>query len=216
MTTLHGVEVLDVPYGDRVLHYNPLSHEYHLDSMPLKSTTQYLKDAGYCRLWNGNGDAATIGRYKHEATALDDLGDLDMDTLDPKLVAAVELWRQFKREYDFVPDLDLMERPCFHPTYLYAGTPDVPGFLRGTPCVIEKKFGAKERWHHLQVGGAYTPMLASHYPRYKGAESYLVYMSDGANKPDVVPVNDKRLPGLFLSIVATVNGRGLYGPNGRA
>ncbi len=211
MPSLHGSEVMDVRYGDQVLHFNPITHEYHLDSMPLKSVTQYLKESGYTHLWNGNGDAATIGRYKHEATAYDDLGVLIVETLDPQLAAAVALWRRFKQEEEFVPDLATMERPCFHPIYLYGGTPDVPGTRKGKPCVVEKKFGLHERWHALQVGGGYTPMLAQHYPQYKGADSLLVYMPKDAERPEIVPVTDKKLPALFLSITATVNGRSHYG-----
>ena len=210
--SLHGTEPMEVRYGDRVLHYDPVAHAYHLDSMPLKSVTQYLKEAGYCRLYNGNGDAATIGRYKHEATALDDLGDLNLDTLDPSLVQAVELWQRFKADCDFVPDLDTMERPCFHPIYLYAGTPDVPGTRKGKPCVVEKKFGQPERWHALQAAGGYAPMLAEHYPQYQGAETLVVYMPVDATQAAVVPATDKKLPMLFASIVATINGRTLYGP----
>ena len=216
MKALHGSDVLEIKYGDRTIYFDPVGHTYHLDSMPLMSVTAYLKAAGYCHGWHGDGSAALFGRYKHEATAYEDMGDLNFETLNPELMAAVELWRRFKQDEDFVPDLETMERPCFHPIYLYAGTPDVPGTRKGKPCVVEKKFGQKERWHHLQVGGGYTPMLAQHYPKYKNAESLLVYMPKGADKPEVVPVTDKKLPALFLSITAVVNGRSIYGTNGRA
>lgn len=213
MNTLHGSDVVTVTLGTRELNFDPVAHAYHLDGQPVKGVTTYLKEAGYCHPWHGDGSAALMGRYKHEATAYDDAGDLAED-LDPALLQAVELWRQFKQEHDFVPDLTLMERPCFHAIYQYAGMPDVPGTWHGGKrVVIEKKFGQPEKWHVLQVGGGYAPMLASQFPQYQGAESALVYMPSDAKIPKVVPVTDKCLPALFAAITATVNGRYIYGAN---
>jgi|GEM_PF-7056701 len=210
MPTLHGADVVDVRYGERTLHFDPLTHTYHVDSLLVRSVTQYLKDGGYCHVWNGDGSKATLGRYVHEATAYADMGDLSLEGLAPEIALRVEQWERFKHEEDFVPDLPLRERPCFHPIYFYAGTPDVPGTRRGQPCVVELKTGAPEPWHPLQVGGGYTPMLALQVPRYEKAESLVVYL-DGHDRAKVVPATDARLPALFLSITACVNGRSLYG-----
>lgn len=209
-------EVAEIQYGEQLLRFDPVEHRYWLNDVELRSVTRYIGDAGYRHGYHGNGDAATFGRYVHEATAYADLDDLDVETLDPLIAVRVEAWRKFKEREGFVPDLTRRERPCFHPIYFYAGTPDAPGLRRGKPCTVEIKTGAKEKWHGLQVGGGYTPMLELHDPSYKGADSLVVYLKDDGDY-DLEPVTDKRLPALFLSLVATVNGRSLYGDaNGRA
>lgn len=210
--SLHGSEVLETKYGDKTLYFSPLEHKYHLGQMELVSVTRYLKAAGYTHGFNGDNSRAEFGRYVHEATALLDMDDLEIERLDMRLIPYVRAWERFKAEQGFVPDMTVSERPIFHPVYLYAGMPDRAGTLKGKPCVVEIKSGVPERWHHVQCGGAYTPMLAAHYPQYKGADSLIVYLKDdGSYKPE--PVTDKKLPSLFLSITACVNGRTLYGPN---
>lgn len=211
--SLHGSEVLETRYGDKTLYFSPLEHKYHLGQLELVSVTRYLKAAGYTHGFNGHTDKAEFGRYVHEATALLDMDDLEIEGLDLRILPFVQAWQRFKAERNFVPDMALRERPIFHPVYLYAGTPDAPGTLDGKPCVVEIKSGQPEKWHHVQVGGGYTPMLAAHYPQYKGASSLILYLKDDATYKTEL-VTDKQLPALFLSITATVNGRSLYGSNG--
>ena len=170
----------------------------------------YLKLGGYCRPYSGNGNAALKGRFVHEATTLLDHGRLDRARLDPALVGYVRAYELFRQEFGFVPDLEWRERPCFNPIYRYAGTADAIGMTNVGPAIVELKTGAPEKWHHLQCGGGYAPMIAAHRPEYAKADRLLVYLSEeGTYRGE--KIDAKQLPMLFASIVACVNGRSLYG-----
>lgn len=208
MTTT--ADLIEVAYGADVLRFDPLEHTYHLNDQLLLGTTHYIKAAGYDRGYFGDGSAAWKGRHVHTATHYHDLDDLDMDSLDPALKGYVEAWAAFKAESQFVPDLTWRERPCFHPIYRYAGTADAIGQTPLGPTVVEIKTGQPVRWHHLQAGGAYQPMIAAHRPEYARAAVLLVYLAEDG-RYHVERVKDAKLPMLFASIVAVVNGRHLYG-----
>ena len=143
-----------------------------------------------------------------EATALDDLDQLDMDTVDPRIATRVMGWRKFCRERKFIPDMQRAERPCFDPIYLVGGTPDRPGLLDGVASVGEIKTGQPAKWHALQCA-AYVQMLGRHFKEYERAPSWIVYLKDDGDY-DFVLLADRRLPALFAAIVACVNGKEFY------
>ena len=207
-----------IEYGTQQLWFDEEEHTYSLDTTPLISTTAYLKLAGYCHPYHGDGQAALKGRRVHEATVLLDHRRLAVASLDPRLVGYVHAYGRFQEEQRFVPDLAWRERPCFHPIYRYGGTPDAPGRLGEAEMrvIVELKTGVPEQWHWLQVGGGYAPMVGAQDAAYLTAKSLLVYLAeDGSYRMEWV--TDRKLPLLFASIVATVNGRSLYGnANGRA
>jgi len=106
------------------LNFDPSTHTYTLDGKVLPSVTQILQGVG---LINFNGidpgilkKAADFGTAVHQATALDDLGDLDEESLDPALKPYLEAWRGFRGPMKF----DAIEQPLCHPDYGFAGTPD--------------------------------------------------------------------------------------------
>lgn len=208
MQNVLGTDIVEVNYGDKTLYFNPIDHSYHLDSLRLFSVTTYLKEAGYTAQYRGDGSKATFGSYVHDATAYLDAGDLDMESLDPEIARRVEQYKKFKAEHDFVPDMKWREKPCYHPDYLYAGTMDLAGMMDGKPVIIDIKTGRKEKWHQLQVGGGYKPMLGAHDPRYENAEPFSLYLWDEEYELDEA---DDNLEPLFAHIVSAMNGRELYG-----
>lgn len=124
------------------------THSYTLeDGQRVMSVTQILQFAG---LVNYGGIppailayAAWRGSLVHEATAYLDKG-IDIYTqfdLPDEIMPYVHAWEAFKLEFDFIPDLEEIERPRVVTVsgIQYAMTPDVPGTMRGIPTVVEKK-----------------------------------------------------------------------------
>ena len=209
MSQTLAADLVEVPYGADVLRFSEVDHTYFLNDREMPSVTQILKQAGYCRPWNGDGSAAWKGRHCHSATLYEDHDDLDWDRLDPVLQPYVAGWRLFKAETGFVPDLSLAERPCYHKFMRYGGTPDRPGMAKAQRVVVEIKSGAPEPWHLLQ-SVAYVQMLASHDEVWTAARPWLVYLTDKGTYR-IMPATDKVLRNLWPAIVSTVQGRALYG-----
>lgn len=85
--------------------------------------------------------AATFGKAVHLACELDDLGELDEGALDPALAPYLKAWRDFSRDHE-AAWIDI-EKPGFHETLRYAGTPDRRGLVRGVLAVVDIKTTAK-------------------------------------------------------------------------
>jgi len=104
-------------------------HRYAWDGRELESVTTILKAEGFIDTtwfddWNRDKGTAV-----HLACHYDDQGCLDEDTIDPVIVPYLDGWRKFKRETGWVTEES--EQPMMSTTYLYAGTPDAIGYLKG-------------------------------------------------------------------------------------
>lgn len=128
-------------------------HQYFLDGVPLPSVTQVLFQEGFIddRWWTEY--ACLRGTYVHKACQLENAGTLDEDALDPAIKGYHSGYVAFLRDTGFRPVE--WEMPKYHPTYLYAGTPDVRGILYGQRAKIDLKSGKPEPWVKLQLGGYY-------------------------------------------------------------
>lgn len=83
--------------------------------------------------------AAARGRAIHEATALDDLNDLDDASLDPQIAPYMEAWRKFKAESGYSPWA--IELPVVHGRFEYAGTLDRVAEINGKMAILDLKSG---------------------------------------------------------------------------
>jgi len=112
------------------LKFDPHGHVYTLRNEDgtewrrLPSVTEILQVVGLIDFGAINLDvlerAAKFGTAVHQACALDDLGDLDEQSLDPNLKPYLDAWRSFRGDMKF----DAIEQPLWHPVYGFAGTPD--------------------------------------------------------------------------------------------
>ena len=118
--------LLDAPCG-----FIREGHLYQAeDGTPLESVTAILKAEGFIDTRFFDDFSRDRGSMVHLATAYDDDGELDEESLDPVIIPYVEAWRRFKRESGFV--VSASEVPMMSNLYKYAGTPDVMGsFPRG-------------------------------------------------------------------------------------
>ena len=116
---------------DTPIEFQEEGHIYTYEGQRLESVTGILKAEGFIDVTWYDDWSRDRGSYVHEARHLDDIGDLDEDTLDPVIVPYLEAWRKFKRESGFV--VEQSEVPMASKDYRFAGKPDVIGhFPAGT------------------------------------------------------------------------------------
>lgn len=135
------------------LQFNPETHVYSRDGVRVPGVTDVMVASG---LIDTRGPWFTAwhrqrGEYVHEATALDDRGELDEDTLDPAILPYVLGWREFlKTTGSEILDI---ERVVENTVYPYAGKLDRLVMLGGRRFVLDIKTGQPERWHGVQLAG---------------------------------------------------------------
>jgi hypothetical protein len=101
------------------------TEEGHRYSEGLESVTGILKDEGFIDAAFYTEYGRQRGSFVHLARHLDDMGELDEESLDPEIAPYLEAWRRFKRESGFV--VCQSETPLANLTYRYAGKPDCIG-----------------------------------------------------------------------------------------
>ena len=112
------------------LKFDPHGHVYTLRNEDgtewrrLPSVTEIIKSVGLINFTGIDSEilsrAADFGKAAHQACHLDDLGDLDEQSLDENLKPYLEAWRAFKGDMVF----DAIEQPLYHQVWGFAGTPD--------------------------------------------------------------------------------------------
>jgi hypothetical protein len=115
-----------------MLHFDAGSHVYTVTDSNQRSQRvpavsdllRPLTDTYYANTPAAAMEFACIrGTYVHRACELDDNNDLDDANLDPGIAGYVAAWRNFKaREGPFAVIVN--ERPMYHASLRYAGTPD--------------------------------------------------------------------------------------------
>jgi len=111
--------LLDTPVG--------LDKRKHIYEGNLPSVTEILAAEGFIDDRFFDEWSRDRGTYVHLATHLDDMGDLDEDTVDPVIVPYLEAWRRFKKESGFM--VEQSEISLASKAYHYAGTIDRIGYF---------------------------------------------------------------------------------------
>lgn len=106
------------------LDFEKSAHVYRLDGRVVPSVTEILKPLeNFSMVPPAVLEAARIfGGHVHEACHLDDVEQLEWDTLDTALVPYVLAWRKFLKDTGAI--VIASEQPIAHATLGYAGTPD--------------------------------------------------------------------------------------------
>lgn len=119
--------------------FDPEHHVYRVDGKVLPSVTQIiapLYDFSMVReelleLARERGSAV------HIACELDDQGDLDEASVDPRIRPYLEGWRRFRYDNEF--EVESIEERLQHPIHGYAGTLDRVGILKGKRILLDIK-----------------------------------------------------------------------------
>lgn len=133
------------------LKFNPDLHEYTAGGRRVPHVTGILKTAGLVDDRWFTEWARERGSVVHKLCELDDEGDLNESTVDPRLVGYLAAWRAFRLETGFVPAE--VERKVHAASLNYCGTLDRVGTLRGKPdlVILDIKTGAPSRATGLQL-----------------------------------------------------------------
>ncbi len=132
------------------LEFDPTNHIYWMDGQIIPSCTQILSGVGLINFNYISPDvlqrAADFGKAVHLACALDDMGDLDEQSLDPNLKPYLEAWRTFRGKTVWYN----IEEPMCSEVYRFAGTPDRIGEM----VIVDIKTGTTvPAWTGLQLAG---------------------------------------------------------------
>jgi hypothetical protein len=122
------------------LEFDNETHTYRLNGTVLKSVTTIIKDAGLIDDRWFTEFSRWRGSAVHEAVFYDIHNDLDPN-IHEQIKPYMEAWFKFKQDTKFQPFKHLCESRQYHPIYKYAGSPDLPGMLNGSPALIDIKTG---------------------------------------------------------------------------
>ena len=131
--------------------FDPETHQYTIDGRPVPSVTTVLKEAGIIDASFYTPFAAERGTFVHQACALYDKDELDMQTLDPALSPYVKAWAKFRRQINV--EMSVIEHPYYSPQYGFAGTIDRAWVEDARFVVCDIKSGAMPKWLPLQLAG---------------------------------------------------------------
>lgn len=107
-----------------VLEFDAVDHRYFLDGEEVPGVTRLLnplQDFGGASLETLTRKAA-LGTAIHRAAELDDIGDLDEDSVDPAIAPYLAAWRRFREETR--AEFHAIEEQLCHPQLRFAGTID--------------------------------------------------------------------------------------------
>ena len=136
--------------SDAPLEFEPEAHVYKVGPYILPSVTQILECVriiDYEHIpWRIREMALRRGSWVHEATALDDRGELWIDPLHD-WYGYIEAWRNYRRDHQFDPDF--IERRDYHRQFRFAGTED--RYSSGRRWLIDLKTNNAPWWTRIQT-----------------------------------------------------------------
>jgi hypothetical protein len=121
------------------LTFDEASHTYRFNGELVPGVTSILQPLSDFSFVDPDvlAAASAFGTAVHRACELDDLGELDEESLDDALVPYLSAWRRFCT--DHAAEWTMVEGKVFHPSLRYAGTLDRYGKLQGKPWVVDIK-----------------------------------------------------------------------------
>lgn len=144
VTTILGAFVLSNVYGS----------EYYIDTFTGNAIAREVFDIA------GDHGSAVHLAVKYLLTE-----GLDMESLDPSILAAVNQFQLWQEEY--VEEILVVEEPMYSLKYGYAGTADII-------CILKRKYGGKRAVVDIKTGGhdLSGPQLASYEQLYREDSKY--------------------------------------------
>lgn len=146
---------IDSRFGE--FRFEAEAHKYYLGDKVLPGITGILKSCGDIDTTYYTDEGRTRGSHVHAACHYLNKGTLDWNHLidqyesgQTQYAGYVIGYEKFFREWNV--KLEFFERPMYHPTLLFAGTPDlVCRVLDNVPAIIELKTGAIPEWAKYQT-----------------------------------------------------------------
>lgn len=189
-----------------MLKFDAEKHEYRYDGAIVPNVTEALKDLGFIDADHYTEYGRQRGTLVHTLCQYHDEGDLDPQSVDPKLAGYLKSWTEFLRITG--AKVKEVERRGYHPLYRYAGTMDRILDWLGRLWVVDLKTGKPEAWHPFQTA-AYTIILPPALAYKRGG----VYLKEDGSLADFVPHDDLDDGAHFLNILSVHHLRRHYGLN---
>jgi hypothetical protein len=145
------------------LSFDEASHTYRHQGVEVPSVTQVLRpvmDLSHVPP-EVLASASAFGLAVHKACELDDLDQLDEESLADELVPYLSAWRKFCRDYD--AEWHGIEERVYHPQLRYAGTLDRRGLVRVDPSRAYRNPAIVDIKSGTQLYPAVGPQLAAYH-----------------------------------------------------
>lgn len=189
--------------------FDESSHTYKWQGRVLPSVTQVLKGAGLTeyldRIPADTLEKARLrGKAVHEACQYVDEG-IGFFYIPPEIQGYVDAWEKFKKDTGIV--FEEIEKPRFHPIYLFAGTPDRVGILNGRPCIPDIKTYEAPEWAGIQTSGYEIILRSKERPLF---DRYAVHLKDDG-KYKITQFKGLEDSKLFMACLAISNWKQIYG-----
>ncbi len=141
-----------------VIRFIEETHEYFVEEVKYPSVNEILAYMGLMDFSKVPAEklarSQKFGKAVHYATALDDIGKLDMATLSEPLIPHLESWHKFKKDYGYNFDEAEIEQKMVSTIWKIAGTPDRYKIMAKNLDIVDLKSGTTVYdVTDLQLGG---------------------------------------------------------------
>jgi len=131
-----------VPYA---IELNELWHTYRVDGNVKPGYSEIMESVGLKPLFYSDDPFhREFGRAGHEATSLYDAGRLNLATLDPRLIPALDCYRDFLEVTRF--KVRANEKPLYSRRHGFCTRIDRAGIMNFRFGIVELKFGTSVDW----------------------------------------------------------------------
>ena len=190
-------------------HFQEDTHTYTLGGERLLSVTEVLEDAEFIDTRWYPKEAGIRGKRVHLLCQYDDEGFYaDGEAKRFGLEGYLESWRKFKKGAS--PKFLEIEKPRYHPTHRYAGTPDRLAIWKNRHAILDLKSGPPEFWHGYQTGG-YEKIYEAAMSGIGQFYRFGIHLQKDGSAPNVALHDDSTDGDYFLAFLATTRQRRKHG-----
>jgi hypothetical protein len=190
--------------------FNAERHTYELPGIgEIPGVSEVLSAIGFNRFVRGTDRDLTFGDHVHKMVELDQKGDLDTESLSEGLQAPYRAYCKFKKERPYIkPIKNRIEKPSFHPLYLYAGIPDLPSWDEDSGCyhLIDVKTGCYCSSYRLQTAG--YEQIERHWLKVRRSAKFkrsILFLRADCENYILQPLTDKTDSNAWLNVLGTYN-----------
>ena len=144
------------------------------------------------------------GTFIHKATEYLDRDELDLQTLDDRILPYFNAYVKFREDTRFaVTDI---EYPLYHPEYFYAGKIDRLGFLNNRLVLVDLKSGTKAKVDELQIAAYWELCRANHNDErnLNVKDAFVLYLKEDSNYSIVKIERPRLLLPIFLACLTVI------------
>ena len=187
--------------------FDEQTHTYYLNGLKIPSVTKVLQDAGLVKFFgNATENSRKFGDAMHLMTHYDDLGTLDVRSLDNNLKPYLLGYRKFLQKEKIV--IIESELRGYSKKYLFGWTLDKVGIKNGVKTIIDLKSGVINKLAVNLQTAAYKIGYNEYHKKDKAVKRGAVQLLPNDYK--YVQFDDKTDESVFLAFLTTMNYKKLH------